>query len=286
VDAVLGPGRRGAIRLADVPRERLEYPLAEAGLASATPVDLGLAVLGPAAPGPTAPGPDDREGLARYVAVSLRRPTVVLTDGTWAVAAPDGGLTRGGDAVALTLAAAGRAVPGRVAVFGGAWIEEDEPEFEEIRRLGGWLAERGAHLVCGGYQGAMAAACRGVSEGGGTAVGVTIHEWEDVVDVNRWLTHEVIARDLFARLPVITDAEAWVAFSGGVGTLQEVALCWNLVQTGLAEPRPLILVGEAWDRQMRLFRELLPVSDPGHFDLVRPAATLDAVLEAIVPSLT
>jgi predicted Rossmann-fold nucleotide-binding protein len=131
----------------------------------------------------------------------------------------------------------------------------------------------------------MAAACQGVTERGGTAVGVTISAWEDLVEVNRWLTHEVIARDLFARLPVISDAEAWVAFSGGVGTLQEVALCWNLVQTGLAEPRPLVLVGEAWDRQLRLFRELLRVSDPAHFDLVRPAATLEHVLDEIAPTV-
>lgn len=178
-----------------------------------------------------------------------------------------------------------RRVPARVAVFGGAWITEDEPEYGEIRGLGRWLAERGADLVCGGYQGAMAAACRGVSEVGGTAVGVTVEEWEDVVSVNEWLTHELVARDLFARLPVITDADAWVAFPGGVGTLQEVALCWNLVQTALARPRPLLLVGEAWDRQLRLFRELLRVSDPAHFELVQPVASFQDVVEALSPVL-
>jgi uncharacterized protein (TIGR00730 family) len=174
-----------------------------------------------------------------------------------------------------------RRVPARVDVFGGAWITEEEPEYEEIRRLGRWLAERDAHLVCGGYQGAMAAASRGVSEAGGTAVGVTIGEWEEVVPVNEWLTHELVARDLFARLPVITDADAWVAFPGGVGTLQEVALCWNLVQTELARPRPLLLVGEGWDRQLQLFRELLRVSNPAHFDLVRPVASFEDVVEAL-----
>jgi uncharacterized protein (TIGR00730 family) len=172
-----------------------------------------------------------------------------------------------------------------VAVFGGAWIQEAEPEYGEIRRLGRWLADRGVHLVCGGYQGAMAAASRGVSEAGGVAVGVTIGEWEDVVTVNEWLTHELVARDLFARLPVITDADAWVAFPGGVGTLQEVALCWNLVQTELARPRPLLLVGEAWNRQLRLFRELLRVSDRAHFDLVRPVASYDDLVEALAPAV-
>jgi predicted Rossmann-fold nucleotide-binding protein len=76
-----------------------------------------------------------------------------------------------------------------------------------------------------------------------------------------------------------------VAFPGGVGTLQEVALCWNLVQTTLAEPRPLVLVGETWDRQLRLFRELLRVSDPAHFDLVQPVADFDGMIAALEPAV-
>jgi uncharacterized protein (TIGR00730 family) len=283
VDAVLGPDRRGVIRLADVSREVLEYPLVEAGVPSATMMELGLGLPGDAYGSATAPDPGDLPAVARYVAVALRRPAVVEVNGTWAVAGADGGLDRGPDVVSLCVDAAERPAPRRVAVFGGAWIAEDDPEHEDIRRLGRWLGERRAHLVSGGYQGAMAASCRGVAEAGGTAVGVTIREWEDVVEANRWLTHELIARDLFARLPVITDADAWVAFSGGVGTLQEVALCWHLVQNALAAPRPLLLVGEGWDRQLRLFREVLRVSEPAHFDLVRPVASVEDVLPVLDP---
>jgi uncharacterized protein (TIGR00730 family) len=278
VDPVLGPDRRGVVLLAEVPRSGLSDPLAQAGFPSITPVEAGLALTAGKAPGPSEPA-----ALARYVAVAVRRPALARSRDRWVVGSPDGGVTEGDDPVHLAWGTP--LPPRRVSVFGGAWIQEDEPEYDEIRRLGRWLAERGAHLVCGGYQGAMAAASRGVSEVGGIAVGITIDEWEDVVTVNEWLTHELVARDLFARLPVITDADAWVAFPGGVGTLQEVALCWNLVQTELARPRPLLLVGEAWDRQMRLFRELLRVSDPAHFDLVRPVASYDDVVEALAPAV-
>jgi uncharacterized protein (TIGR00730 family) len=220
------------------------------------------------------------EELARFFALATRRPAIARDDDTWAVAGADGTVLRGDDPVPLCATAA-TSPPPRVAVFGGAWIEEDEPEYEAILHLGHSLAERRTHLVCGGYQGAMAAACRGVAQGSGISVGVTMSAWEDMVEVNPWVTHELIARDLFARLPVITDADAWVAFSGGVGTLHEVALCWNLVQTGLAEPRPLLLVGERWDRQLRLFRDLLLVSDPAHFDLVRSTESVDALLDVL-----
>jgi uncharacterized protein (TIGR00730 family) len=250
--------------------------LTEAGIPSATPGELGLAVRAGAGSAPR-----DFPALAAFFAEATRRPALVDEDGGWLAASSDRQLHRGADPVTLAGHVLQRPVPARIAVFGGAWITEDEPEYGHIRRLGVWVAERGLHVVCGGYQGAMAAACRGAAVHGGTTVGVTISAWDDQVTVNPWLTHEVVARDLFARLPLITDAEAWVAFSGGVGTLQEVALCWNLVQNRLAEPRPLVLVGEAWDRQLRLFRELLRVSDPAHFDLVQPVRSVDDVLPVL-----
>jgi predicted Rossmann-fold nucleotide-binding protein len=130
----------------------------------------------------------------------------------------------------------------------------------------------------------MAAVSRGAREAGGTVVGVTIAAFSETVAVNPWLTHEVEARDLFARLPLISDAEAWVAFPGGVGTLSEVALCWNLVQTESVSPRPLVIVGERWDRALATFRELL-LAERAHFDLVRPAATAEAAFEAVLAAL-
>ena len=126
----------------------------------------------------------------------------------------------------------------------------------------------------------MAAVSRGAADAGGTVVGVTIGSFSEQVPVNPWLTHEVEARDLFARLPLICDAEAWLAFPGGVGTLAEVALVWNLVQTGSVEPRPLVIVGERWDRALTGFREWL-LTEGVHFDLVRPASSADAALELI-----
>jgi uncharacterized protein (TIGR00730 family) len=277
VDAVLGPDRRGVILASEgVPDVRAV--LLEAGIASASPRELGLTVR-PAA----GTHPKGFDALARFFGETTRRPALVSEADEWHVAGPDGQVRRGADPVALAADALDRPVPVRVSVFGGAWITEDEDEYEHIRRLGQWLADAGAQIVCGGYQGAMAAAAEGAAEAGGVAVGVTISAWDDLVTVNRWLTHEVVARDLFARLPLITDADAWVAFSGGVGTLQEVALCWNLVQTELARPRPLILVGERWDRQLQLFRELLRVSDPGHFELLETVTSVDEVFRILRP---
>lgn len=244
----------------------------------ATPVELGLGLPRRA---PSAARIEDGPLVARYLAVALRRPTVMLLHEEWVATAPDGSEHRGRDPVAAARDAAALPLPPRVAVFGGAWTAEDHPEYADVVGLGERLADAGRHVVCGGYQGVMAAVCRGAHGRGGVTVGVTVLPWSDRVPVNPWLTHEVVARDLFARLPLIADADAWVAFPGGVGTLGEVALCWNLVQTGLAAPRPLVVVGEPWSRQMELFRELLRVSDPAHFDLVRPAADTGEAAELL-----
>jgi predicted Rossmann-fold nucleotide-binding protein len=75
-----------------------------------------------------------------------------------------------------------------------------------------------------------------------------------------------------------------VAFPGGVGTLSEVALCWNLVQTESVPPRPLVIVGERWDEALRTFRGLL-LAEQVHFDLVRPAASAEAAFEAVREAL-
>jgi uncharacterized protein (TIGR00730 family) len=277
VTAVLGPGGRGAVVLSEGEAAGLRQRLLASGLPTVTPAEAGLEVDAGGAPRPSEP-----VKVARFFAEATRRPTVARADDGWVVAGPDGYADRGGDdPVALCIEVSDRAPPRRVAVFGGAWIAEGDVEYDHIVELGRALAERETQIVCGGFQGAMAASSRGVALGGGVAVGVTISAWKEQVAVNPWLTHELVARDLFARLPLITDADAWVAFSGGVGTLHEVALCWNLVQTGLAEPRPLVLVGERWDRQLRLLREVLLVSDPRHFDLITSVATFREALEAL-----
>ena len=245
------------------------HRLRSRGVPATTPAEAGLRRPAPL---------DDAREAAGFWSTATRR-TAVATDGRgrW-LAIP------GRDAVRADRDAPpgpdAHATPPRVAVFGGAWVEEEEPEHLQARRLGRLAAEAGLEVVNGGYGGIMAAVSRGAVEAAGTVLGVTVGSFSEQVAVNRWLTHEVEARDLFARFPLICDAEAWVAFPGGVGTLAEVALCWNLVQTGSVEARPLVIVGERWDRALSGFRDLL-LAEGVHFDLIRSAASPEAVMEIV-----
>lgn len=268
-EAVLGPGARGVVIVADDPKRafRARTRLLGAGIPAATADELGLRL------------PDDLhrrirspEDLGTYWAVALRRPVLAhRTRGRFSLRDARGAVppVRRGDRRPFRMILAGRPTP-RVAVFGGAWVEEGEREYGEARGFGERLASAGVQVVCGGYGGIMAALCRGAAEAGGVAVGVTIGSWRERVRPNRWMTHEVVAR-----LPLIFDAEAWVAFSGGAGTLAEIALGWNLVQTRSVEARPIVLLGDRWGRALDALRPLLLIREQSDFELVRRAASAD-----------
>ncbi len=272
-ERVLGPGGRGVVVATEDPDTALGdvVRLRAAGVPATTPDEAGVRL--------SAPIEDAREA-ARFWCAATRRTTVATHPGGRWLAIPGHDVERSDEDGSPE--SVGRA-PARVAVFGGAWVAEGEPEHAEAVRFGRLAAEAGLEVATGGYGGIMAAASRGAAEAGGTVLNVTIASFS--VRINPWLTHEVEARDLFARVPLLCDAEAWVAFPGGVGTLAEVAMCWNLVQTGSIDPRPLVIMGERWDRALASFREWL-LAEGVHFDLVRPAASADAAVEIVADAAT
>jgi uncharacterized protein (TIGR00730 family) len=160
-------------------------------------------------------------------------------------------------------------VPTRVAsVFGSSRIGEGDQEYADARHLGALLAGRGWTVCTGGYAGAMDAVSRGAREAGGHVIGVTMAAWDGRLTPNVWLAETRPAADLFARLRELMIADAWIALAGGIGTLAEVALGWNLLQTNDVEPRPLVLIGPRWRAMLgAVEREL--ILGPRDLELVR-----------------
>jgi uncharacterized protein (TIGR00730 family) len=175
--------------------------------------------------------------------------------------------------------------PPQVAVFGSARLRPEDPEYAEARRLGELIAGAGWVVCTGGYDGAMAAASEGAARAGGHVVGVTVAGWTQRLSVNRWVGEERAADGLIARLAELLASDAWVAVAGGVGTLSEVALAWNLLQVGDIGRRPLVIVGPRWRALLPLLREHLVIDDRD-VELVRavadPEAAIDALSEALL----
>ena len=108
-----------------------------------------------------------------------------------------------------------------VAVVGPGNASDDELTSAEA--VGRGLATSGAIVVTGGLQGVMAAAAKGATEAGGTAVGIL--PGSDRAAGNDWLTVAIPTGlgELRNGL-VIRAADAVIAIGGGYGTLSEIGL--------------------------------------------------------------
>ena len=169
----------------------------------------------------------------------------------------------------------------QVAVLGSARLDEDAPAWSTAVELGRLLAEGGATVVTGGYQGLMAAVSRGAHEAGGHVVGLTMSGWTNLRP-NEWVAEARASDDYGARLGALLDMDAVIALEGGVGTLSELAVVWAAAQTEPAAPA-IIVLGDAWPRLVDAFRGHL-VIDERDVSLLRvattPAEAADAALTA------
>jgi uncharacterized protein (TIGR00725 family) len=137
--------------------------------------------------------------------------------------------------------------PRVVTIFGSSRVERGSPAYQEAYTLGRLLAESG-YVVCnGGYTGTMEAASRGCKDAGGRTIGVTVEILEGFRSPNVYLDEEVGTASLLMRLDKLTAlADAFVILGGGIGTLLEMALVWNLKVFHVYPEKPIILLGPDW----------------------------------------
>jgi uncharacterized protein (TIGR00730 family) len=143
-----------------------------------------------------------------------------------------------------------------ITVFGGSLPKPGSIAYQEAQTLGGLLAKAGFAVQTGGYIGTMEAVSRGASEAGGHVIGVTCDEieaWRPVAP-NQWVAEQKRCPTLRERLYVLIDeCDAALALPGGIGTLAEIALTWSQLQIKPQDPRPLILIGQEWEKTLAAF---------------------------------
>jgi uncharacterized protein (TIGR00725 family) len=152
-----------------------------------------------------------------------------------------------------------------VTVFGGS--TPGSQGYQDAVELGEMLAKQGFVVQTGGYIGTMEGVSRGASQAGGHVIGITCDEIENwrKVKPNAWVKEErrfpTIRERLYA---LIESCDAALALPGGIGTLTEISLMWNLLLTEAIAPRPLIIIGQGWKSVFDLFiatsAEYVPVS--------------------------
>ena len=147
-----------------------------------------------------------------------------------------------------------------VTIFGGAKCQEGDPEYAQARRAGQLLAQAGFTICTGGYLGVMEGASRGAHESGGRVLGIVMNQFK--TEPNRFLTEKVATPHFYERLQrLIIRSVGFIAIRGGMGTVTELSLVWNKIQTRVIGPRPLVLLGDCWRPVVKSWQENLVVSE-------------------------
>ncbi len=147
-----------------------------------------------------------------------------------------------------------------VTIFGGSKCDESDPAYAEARRTGQLLAEAGYTICTGGYLGVMEAASRGAREAGGRVLGIVMNQFK--AEPNRYLSEKVATPHFYERLQLlITRSVGFIAIRGGMGTVTELSLVWNKIQTKVIDPRPLVLLGDCWSPVVKAWQTHLAVSE-------------------------
>ncbi|MBC8376132.1 MAG: TIGR00730 family Rossman fold protein [FCB group bacterium] len=174
-----------------------------------------------------------------------------------------------------------------VTVFGSARTKPNDPYYEIAHQLGTFLAQEGLSVITGGGPGIMEATNKGAKEVGGASAGVGI-ELPFEASNNAYIDSDknITFRYFFVRkLMFLKYSQAFVAFPGGLGTLDELFESLTLSQTGKTPKFPIILVGRDywsglvdWLEDRALAQGYIGADD---LELFRVVDTAEEVMDSI-----
>ncbi len=168
----------------------------------------------------------------------------------------------------------------RIAVYGSSAASPGTRAYDDALDLGRRLARAGAELRCGGYGGVMEAVSKGAASAGGRCLGFTIDAWKERPP-NSFLTEVHSCTDLYQRLRhLIDESDAMIAVGGGIGTLVEVLLAWNLLFMELIPPRPLIVVGRDWSQALDRLAEFFEIREQ-HREFIQRSPNVDGAVDML-----
>ena len=136
----------------------------------------------------------------------------------------------------------------RVTIFGSARAKPGTVAYEETKRVAAALSEMGCDIITGGGPGLMQAANEGVELAGqrGKSVGIRV-DLPFEQEVNPFVGLAFEHRTFFTRLHhFVLASDAFIVAPGGIGTVLETMMIWQLLQVRHLDSTPLILVGKMW----------------------------------------
>lgn len=137
-----------------------------------------------------------------------------------------------------------------ITVFGSARFKEGHVYYEKAREMGKAIAESGFTTMTGGGPGIMEAANRGAFEHGGNSVGCNIQLPHEQMPNPYMHTHVTLKYFFVRKVLLLKYSYAFVVLPGGWGTMDELFETLTLVQTGVIEGFPVVLIGKNYYTQL------------------------------------
>ena len=138
----------------------------------------------------------------------------------------------------------------RATIFGSARVPKDHWIYQAVRDLAAELTRLDCDIVTGGGPGLMQAANEGVHQANPSAKAGSMGIRVDLPfeqEVNAFVTEAFEHGTFFTRLHhFVLVSDAFVVVPGGIGTLLETAMIWQLLQVQKLHDVPLILAGKMY----------------------------------------
>ena len=145
-----------------------------------------------------------------------------------------------------------------ISVFGSARTKPDDKYYQVAIKLSELIVKSGYGVITGGGPGIMEAGNLGAFNQGGKSIGIQIELPFEAV-ANDYIDKLVTCRYFFTRkVFFLKYSQAFVAFPGGFGTLDELFETLTLVQTGHMRMVPIVLVGkDYWNGMIKWIKSTM-----------------------------
>jgi uncharacterized protein (TIGR00725 family) len=140
-------------------------------------------------------------------------------------------------------------------------------------------------VFTGGYGGLMEAVSEGASQAGAHVVGVTASAvFPGRSGANRHVVELIDEPTLSERIHrIVTATDAAVALPGGIGTLTELMVAWNVAYVARfsrASPKPVLTLGSFWREMVLHLAETLDTDAGLVICADSPAAVIEILRKA------
>lgn len=178
----------------------------------------------------------------------------------------------------------------RVTIFGSARIKPGTPAYDSVKQLAAALAEMGCDIISGGGPGLMQAANEGSLSADPEALRRSVGIRVDLPfeqEINPFVGQAYVHRTFFSRLHhFMIASDAFIVVPGGIGTLLEMSVAWQLLQVRRLGQTPLILVGKMWEElvgwgRQWMLREGIELAGETDFDIPRCVDSIEAAIALI-----